>query len=65
MSKAYENSYKLLIGETTYEELGEKGPFLLPVNHTDPNVTLKYYESIEDYDKCIIIRDKFTPNNSN
>jgi hypothetical protein len=58
MSEAYENSYKLLIGETTYDELGAEGPFLLPINHTDPNVTLEYYLDIEDYDRCIKIRDK-------
>jgi hypothetical protein len=59
MSEAYLNSYKLLIGETTYEELAEKndGIFLLPVDHTDPDITLKYFEKIEDYDKCIKIRD--------
>jgi hypothetical protein len=58
MSEAYENSYKLLMGETTYEELAENGPFLLPKNHEDPTVTLSYYLEIEDYDKCIKIRDK-------
>lgn len=58
MSEAYENSFKLLVGETTYEELGEKGPFLLPTNHEDPNVTLRYLEEIEDYERCIKIRDK-------
>lgn len=58
MSEAYLNSYKLLVGETTYDELGESGPFLLPVDHTDPDVTLKYFEEIEDYDKCIKIRDR-------
>ncbi len=58
MSEAYLNSYKLLIGETTYEELGAEGPFLLPKNHEDPVVTLNYYLEIEDYDKCIKIRDK-------
>ena len=59
MSKAYENSYKLIIGEATYDDLAkEDGMFLLPVNHEDPSVTLKYFEEIEDYDKCIKIRDK-------
>ena len=59
MSKAYENSYKLLMGETTYDELAEKdGMFLLPVNHENPSVTLKYFEEIEDYEKCIKIRNK-------
>ena len=57
ISKAFENSYKLLMGETTYEELGRGGIFILPENHEDPYVTLKYYESIEDYEKCINIRD--------
>lgn len=57
MSEAYMNSYKLLIGETTYEELGKDGPFLLPKNHEDPLVTLEYFIGIEDYDRCIKIRD--------
>ena len=39
MDEAYENSYKLLMGETTYDELGKDGPFLLPKNHEDPLVT--------------------------
>jgi hypothetical protein len=58
MNEAYENSYKLLIGETTYDELAKNSMFLLPINHEDPLVTLKYFEQIEDYDKCIKIRDK-------
>ena len=58
MSEAYENSYKLLMGETTYEELSKDGSFLLPKNHEDPLVTLKYFQEIEDYEKCIKIRDK-------
>lgn len=56
--QSYLNSYRLLIGETTYEELSAKGSFLLPKNHEDPQVTLDYYISIEDYEKCIKIRDK-------
>ena len=58
MDKAYVNSYKLLVGETTYEELSKDGSFLLPKNHEDPLVTLKYFQEIEDYEKCIKIRDK-------
>ncbi len=59
MSKqSYLNSYRLLMGEITYEELSLKGSFLLPENHEDPHITLSYYESIEDYEKCINIRDK-------
>ena len=57
MIEAYENSYKLLMGETTYEELGKDGSFFLPENHEDPLVTLKYFQEIEDYEKCIKIRD--------
>jgi hypothetical protein len=51
---AYLNSYKLLVGEATYNELSiaGSGSFLLPEDHEDPMVTLKYYESIEDYEKC-------------
>ena len=56
--QSYLNSYRLLIGETTYEELSAKGSFLLPKNHEDPQVTLDYYISIEDYEKYIKIRDK-------
>ncbi len=58
MSEAYENSFKLLVGETTYEELGKDGPFLLPENHEDPLVTLQYLIDIEDYERCVKIRDK-------
>ena len=58
MDEAYENSYKLLMGETTYDELGKDGPFLLPKNHEDPMVTLEYLIDIEDYEKCSLIRDK-------
>ena len=57
MSKAYENSYKLLMGETTYEELSKDGSFLLPKNHEDPLVTLEYFQEIEDYEKCAKIID--------
>ena len=58
MSKAYENSYKLLMGETTYEELAKDPVFILPIDHEDPKVTLKYFEQIEDYEKCINLRDR-------
>ena len=58
MIEAYENSYKLLMGETTYDELAENPVFFLPPDHEDPNVTLRYLEEIEDYERCIKIRDK-------
>ena len=59
MSEAYENSFKLFMGETTYEKLAEEndGMFLLLKNHEDPVALLEHYVDIEDYDKCIKIRD--------
>ena len=62
MDEAYENSYKLLMGETTYEELGKDGEFLLPQNHEDPMVTLGYFIDIEDFEKCVNIRNKIKEN---
>lgn len=50
--KPYLNSYRLLVGKVTYEELASEGEFYLPPNHEDPQVTIDYYESIEDYEKC-------------
>jgi len=50
--EAYLNSYRLLVGKTTYVELSKEGSFLLPKNHEDPSVTLRYYEILEDYEKC-------------
>jgi len=48
--QAYLNSYQLLVGRATYDDLGDS--FVLPANHEDPMVTIKYYESVEDYEKC-------------
>jgi hypothetical protein len=48
--QAYHNSYQLLVGRATYDDLGDS--FVLPANHEDPMVTIKYYESLEDYEKC-------------
>ena len=48
--QAYHNSYLLLVGKATYDDLGDS--FVLPSNHEDPMVTIKYYESVEDYEKC-------------
>ena len=52
MEEAYYNAYQLLIGDTDYDKLAEQEVFYLPENHEDPQVVLKYYESIEDYEKC-------------
>jgi len=56
VKESFENAYKLLMEEVTYEDLGNH--FLLPENHEDPQVTLAYYIQVEDYEKCIKIRDK-------
>jgi len=64
MDEAYENSFKLFMGETTYEELAEKndGMFLLLKNHEDSTALLEHYIDIEDYEKCSLIRDKMKEN---
>jgi hypothetical protein len=50
--ECYYNAYQILIGETTYDKLAEQEVFYLPENHEDPDVVLRYYESVEDYEKC-------------
>ena len=64
MNDAYENSFKLFMGETTYEKLSEEndGMFLLLTNHEDPAALLEHYINVEDYEKCSQIRDKINPN---
>ena len=52
IEESYYNAYQLLIGATDYDRLAEQGVFYLPENHEDPDVVLRYYESIEDYEKC-------------
>jgi hypothetical protein len=52
IEESYYNAYQLLIGSTDYDRLAEHGVFYLPENHEDPDVVLRYYESIEDYEKC-------------
>lgn len=52
IESAYHNAYLLITGRITYDELAENEVFYLPENHEDPQVVLKYYESIEDYEKC-------------
>ena len=58
VSEAYLNSYMLLVGKITFDELASNGPFLLPAKHEDPQVTINYYKSIEDYEKCAEIKKK-------
>ena len=52
IEESYYNAYRLLIGATDYDKLAEQEMFYLPENHEDPDVVLRYYESIEDYEKC-------------
>ncbi len=50
--ESYHNAYQLLIGATDYDKLAEQEVFYLPQNHEDPEVILRYYESVEEYEKC-------------
>ena len=52
IEESYYNAYQLLIGATDYDKLADQEMFYLPENHEDPDVVLRYYESIEDYEKC-------------
>jgi hypothetical protein len=52
IDESYKNAYQLLVGETTYDKLSQKSEFYLPTNHEDSEMLLKYFESIEDYEKC-------------
>jgi hypothetical protein len=57
MDESYFNAYLLIIGATTYEELAEHGLFYLPNGHDDPDVLLRYFESIQEYEKCQDIKE--------
>jgi hypothetical protein len=52
IEESYHNAYQLLIGATDYDKLAEQEAFYLPKNHEDPEVILRYYESLEEYEKC-------------
>jgi len=59
IEESYHNAYRLLIGTTDYDKLAAQEVFYLPANHEDPEVVLRYYESIEDYEKCAkIVKQK-------
>jgi hypothetical protein len=56
---SYFNAYQLLTGSTNYDKLAENKVFYLPADHEDPEVVLRYYESVEDYEKCAkIVKQK-------
>ncbi len=59
IEESYHNAYQLLIGTTDYDKLAENKVFYLPADHEDPEVVLRYYESVEDYEKCAkIVKQK-------
>jgi len=60
VKKAFDNAYRLIVEEATFDDLGDQ--FILPENYEDPKVTLEYYTSIENYERCAKIRDKIKEN---
>ena len=58
VEQSYKNALGLLLGNLSFEDLGKKGEFYLPSDYDDPKVVLQYFEDIEDYETCILIRDK-------
>lgn len=58
VDQSYNNAFDLLLGNISFDDLAERNEFYLPEDYEDPKVILQYFEDIEDYDKCIEIRDK-------
>ncbi len=58
VDQSYKNALGLLLGTLSFEDLEEKGEFYLPSDYDDPKIILEYFEDIEDYETCILIRDK-------
>ena len=58
VDQSYQNALGLLLGNLSFEDLEERGEFYLPSDYDDPQVVLEYFEDIEDYETCILIRDK-------
>jgi len=58
VDQSYKNALGLLLGTLSFEDLEEKGEFYLPSDYDDVQVILEYFEDIEDYETCILIRDK-------
>ena len=56
--QSYTNAFNILIGKTDFNTLSEQDEFYLPQDYDDVNTILQYFEDIEDYETCIIIRDK-------
>jgi hypothetical protein len=57
VDQSYTNALDLLLGNTSFEELADKGEFYLPEDYDDESIVLQYFEDIEDYETCIKIRD--------
>ena len=57
VDQSYKNALGLLLGDLSFKDLEEKGEFYLPEDYDDPQVVLEYFEDIEDYETCILIRD--------
>ena len=58
VDQSYQNALGLLLGNLSFEDLEKRGEFYLPKDYDDPQVVLEYFEDIEDYETCILIRDK-------
>ncbi len=58
VDQSYKNALGLLLGNLSFEDLEERGEFYLPSDYDDPKIILEYFEDIEDYETCILIRDK-------
>jgi len=58
VDQSYANALDLLLGNISFEDLADKGEFYLPKDYDDPKVVIQYFEDIEDYETCILIRDK-------
>ena len=58
VDQSYKNALGLLLGNLSFEDLEKRGEFYLPSDYDDPKIILEYFEDIEDYETCILIRDK-------
>ena len=58
VDQSYKNALGLLLGKIDFEDLEKRGEFYLPKDYDDVQVVLEYFEDIEDYETCILIRDK-------
>jgi len=58
VNASFTNAFDLLIGNTDFDTLSNQDEFYLPKDYDDADTVLQYFEEIEDYDKCIQIRDR-------